>query len=250
MKVAVSASGPDLDSPVDPRFGRCANYLIVDTESMEFEVLENAAAMQGSGAGIAAAQLVAQTGAEAVISGNVGPNAFQTLSAGNIPVYTGATGTVREAIAAFNAGQLQATGGANVDARAGMGSAGASAAPGAGIGPGMGMGAGMGRGMGGGMGRGMGMGGQMGAGQGAVPPPGAGQGAVPPPGAGQQMPSPMMPGMGGGYDMPPMMAPGQFQEQQLQMLKNQAIVLQQQLDLVNLQIEHIEQSLGAGDDTQ
>ncbi len=82
MKVAVSASGADLEAAVDPRFGRCPYYVVVDTDTMEFEVIENSATGQASGAGIAAAQLVSQTGAQAVISGSIGPNAYQALSAG------------------------------------------------------------------------------------------------------------------------------------------------------------------------
>ena len=67
MKIAVSASQPQLDAPIDPRFGRCPYFLIVDSDTMEFEVIENQGAMAGSGAGIQAAQLVANAGAEAVV---------------------------------------------------------------------------------------------------------------------------------------------------------------------------------------
>ena len=122
MKVAVAASGNNLDAQADPRFGRCNYFVIVDTDTMAFEALDNTAAAQGSGAGIAAAQLVANSGAEAVIAGNYGPNAFQALAAGGLQLYTGATGTVGQAIEAFKAGQLQLASGPNVQAKSGMGS--------------------------------------------------------------------------------------------------------------------------------
>lgn len=100
MKVAVAATGPNLDAALDPRFGRCGYFVIVDTDSMEFETLENSGAIRGSGAGIAAAQLVVNAGAEAVIAGNFGPHAFQALSAGGLQLYSGGSGSVRETVAA------------------------------------------------------------------------------------------------------------------------------------------------------
>jgi len=123
MKVAVAASGNNLDSPADPRFGRCNYFVMVDTDTMAFEALDNTAAMQGSGAGIAAAQLVANSDADAVIAHNYGPNAFQALSAGGIELYHAfPTGTVRQIVEAFKAGQLQSITGPNVQAKSGMGS--------------------------------------------------------------------------------------------------------------------------------
>jgi len=161
MKAAVCSTGNNLDSMADPRFGRCAYFLIVDTDTLEFEAVPNPAAAQGQGAGIMAAQIVASKGVEAVIAGNFGPNAFQALNAGGIQVYTWAGGTVRQAIEALKTGALQPVGGASVQAHYGMGQ-GAGPTPGAGpaqgFGPGMGGGRGMGRG--GGMGRGRGRGGR------------------------------------------------------------------------------------------
>jgi predicted Fe-Mo cluster-binding NifX family protein len=163
MKVAVAASGDNLDAAVDPRFGRCPMFLIVDTDTMQFQALPNPGAQAGQGAGIQAAQLVANAGVQAVIAGNYGPNAHQALSAGGIEALTGAAGTVRQAVEAFKAGQLTAVEGATVPSHFGLGATGAAApptalGPGAGAGRGRGMGGG-GRGMGGGGGRGRGMGG-------------------------------------------------------------------------------------------
>ena len=141
MKIAVSASGPDLTSDVDPRFGRCPFFLFVDPESMEFEAIENANISSASGVGIQSAQLVAEKGAQAVLTGSCGPNAFQTLQAAGIDVIVGISGTVKEAVAHYKSGRAQATPQANAPAHSGVGGGGA-------MGSGFGMGRGMGRGMG------------------------------------------------------------------------------------------------------
>jgi predicted Fe-Mo cluster-binding NifX family protein len=108
MKVAVSASGPTLDSEVNPRLGRCPWLLIVDTESMTFDVLENPAVAAPGGAGIQVAEAVAQKQVDAVITGNCGPNAYEALSAAGIQVFAGASGSVREAVESFVNGELTA----------------------------------------------------------------------------------------------------------------------------------------------
>jgi len=143
MKIAVSSSGTDLDSQVDPRFGRCAYFIIVETDDMGFEAFENGSIALGGGAGIQAAQFVASKGAKAVITGNVGPNAVQTLSAAGVETFVGQSGTVREAMERYTKGEINSTSTPNVADHYGMGS-------GAGMGRGMGMGGGrgMGRGMG------------------------------------------------------------------------------------------------------
>jgi predicted Fe-Mo cluster-binding NifX family protein len=143
MRIVISAQDENLEAPASPVFGRCPTYLFVDTDTMQFEAAPNPAMNQGGGAGIQAAQFVVEQGAEAVLSGNLGPNAFQVLEAAGIPVYLISEGTVRQAVEAFKAGRVQRIGGANVDAHTGMGG---------------GAGLGMGRGMGRRMGRGMGMG--------------------------------------------------------------------------------------------
>lgn len=120
MKIVVSAGGAELDSATSPVFGRCPIFLFVDTESLAFEAVENPAVSAGGGAGIQAAQFVIQQGAQAVLSGNVGPNAYQVFSAAGIHIYQHGEDTVRQAVEAFKAGRLQESGGANVDAHAGM----------------------------------------------------------------------------------------------------------------------------------
>jgi predicted Fe-Mo cluster-binding NifX family protein len=121
MKVAVTATGPSLNAAVDPRFGRCACFLLVDTDTMRFESVDNAADVRGGGAGIQAAQRMAQQGASVVLTGSCGPNAYQTLTAAGIEVVTGCTGTVAEAIGRFASGQLSAAPAPNVESHAGIG---------------------------------------------------------------------------------------------------------------------------------
>jgi predicted Fe-Mo cluster-binding NifX family protein len=96
MRICVSASANSLDASVDPRFGRCPYFIIVDSETLQFEAVPNPASGAVGGAGIQAAQIIASKGAKVVITGNVGPNAFQALSAAGIKIITGAYGTVRE----------------------------------------------------------------------------------------------------------------------------------------------------------
>ena len=120
MKVCVTATGKDLDAAVDPRFGRCQVFVFVDTDTMDYGVVENQAMMSGGGAGTKAAQVVADSGATAVLTGNVGPNAFRALDAAGIKIYLGAGGTVRETLDMFTKGQLKETAGSSVEQHAGM----------------------------------------------------------------------------------------------------------------------------------
>ncbi|MBW1708903.1 MAG: NifB/NifX family molybdenum-iron cluster-binding protein [Deltaproteobacteria bacterium] len=108
-KIVVTCQGQSLDDKVDPRFGRAANFLVVDSETLEFQVLDNSATnSMAQGAGIQSAQTVANAGAEAVLTGFVGPKAFQALNAANIKIGQGLEGvTVREAVARFNAGEVE-----------------------------------------------------------------------------------------------------------------------------------------------
>jgi predicted Fe-Mo cluster-binding NifX family protein len=181
MKIAVSASGRDLDAPVDPRFGRCAYFIIIETDDMGFEVFDNESIALGGGAGIQAAQFVASKGAKAVITGNVGPNAVRTLTAAGLKVIVGQSGTVRQAIEAYEKGTLKSTSEPNVADHYGMGGS-STQATGAGepprqgrMGGGMGLGGGMGMGRCGGRGMGMGRGRGMGGGMSASPWPSANQ---------------------------------------------------------------------------
>ena len=120
MKVAVTSKSNTLESEIDPRFGRCSFFIIVDIETMDFETISNESVMASGGAGIKAAQNVAKTGVKAVITGNMGPNAFQTLSAAGIKVFIGANGTIKEAIEQYKKGQLEKLESPSVDSHFGM----------------------------------------------------------------------------------------------------------------------------------
>jgi predicted Fe-Mo cluster-binding NifX family protein len=124
MRVVVSSQGQDLDAPASSVFGRCPTLVFVDTDSMEFEALPNPAASAGGGAGIQAAQFVVNQGAGAVLTGNLGPNAFDVLDAAGVSGYLVPEGTVRQAIQAFLEDRLQPMAGASAVAHAGMGAGG------------------------------------------------------------------------------------------------------------------------------
>ena len=120
MKVAISSSGTDQSAQVDPRFGRCQYFLIIDTESGNTEAVPNAAQSAGGGAGIQAAQTVADQNVETVLTGNVGPNAHRALQAADITVLTGVSGTVSDALQAFLEGKYAAAEGPTVASHHGM----------------------------------------------------------------------------------------------------------------------------------
>jgi len=222
MKIAVTATGQDMDAEVDPRFGRCAYFLIIETEDGSFEAVENPNSGVGSGAGIQSAQLLAERGVQALLTGNCGPNAYQTLSAAGIDVTVGCSGPVKDAVEQFRSGGTSSTEAPNVpghfgasgNAGAGMGGGGM----GGGMGLGMGRGGGGGRGRGGGGGRGMGRGGGRGMGR-------AGAGAGPGPGF-----APVG---------PPSAEPNSQQE--LNMLQQQAAALSEQLQQIQERIKQLEE---------
>jgi len=139
MKVCVTAGASGLDAPMDPRFGRCPFFVIVDTDSMSENSIVNSNVNATSGAGIQAAQEIARQGAAALITGNVGPNAMQTLSAAKIDVYQyQGAGSVRDVVEKFKRGELTKIADASVSAHAGMGQGGQGRGRGGGQGAGRG----------------------------------------------------------------------------------------------------------------
>ena len=120
MKICVTSEGGSLDSMVDPRFGRCQYFIIVDTDTLEFEAVGNPNIESMGGAGIQSAQLVSSKQVKAVVTGNVGPNAFQTLQAAGIEIFTGASGTVKEAIEKYKKGEFKAASNPSVGSHSGM----------------------------------------------------------------------------------------------------------------------------------
>jgi len=217
MKIAISSTGPDLESEVDPRFGRCQYFLIVNLEDMSFEAVPNGNVPQGSGVGIQSAKVVADKGAKAVLTGNVGPNAYQTLSAAGLKIITGVSGMVRKAAQQYKNGQLQPAQKSNVQNHSGLQAYAnqrqgpwPQQAPGTGFG--MGRGVGMGRGMGGGRGTGRGCGRGMGR------------------------------DMGGGlYGTSPMSSQAQVpRQEELTHLKEDARVLGEQMEEIQRRIRELE----------
>ena len=170
MKICITSTGQDLESAVDPRFGRCGYFIFYDTETENFEALANPNAAGMSGVGIQNAQLMSDKEIKVVLTGNMGPNAANVLQQASIDVITGVTGKVKDAIEQFKSGRIQqGTPQPTVPSHFGMGGA---------------------QGMGGGMGRGM------------------GQPQYPP--------------------QPPQMS----KEQEIQSLKQQAEILQEQIDAI------------------
>lgn len=150
MKICVTAAASGIDAPLDPRFGRCPFFVVVDLDSMSDQSIPNSNINATSGAGIQAASEVAKQGVSAIITGNIGPNAIQTLRAAKIDVYQHqGGGSVREAVEKFKRGELSRMNEPSVSAHSGMGQ---------GMGQGMGRGQGRGQGAGRGGGRGQGAG--------------------------------------------------------------------------------------------
>ncbi len=106
MKIAVSSSGNNLDSQIDPRFGRCTYLVIVETDDMSFEVFENENIALTGGAGIQTASFVASKGSKVVITGNCGPKATDALSAAEIKIITGQSGIIKDVVEKFKNGNL------------------------------------------------------------------------------------------------------------------------------------------------
>jgi predicted Fe-Mo cluster-binding NifX family protein len=121
MKICITSMGEDKSADVDPRFGRCKYFLIVDTETMDVSSISNESVSSSGGAGIKAAQTVAKTGVDSVITGNIGPNAFQTLKAAGIKVITGVSGNIDQVIDKFKKGELKDIDSPSVASHFGMG---------------------------------------------------------------------------------------------------------------------------------
>ncbi len=138
MKIAVTSTGPALDDTVEARFGRCPYFLVIDTDTLEFEAIENPNISLGGGAGIQSAQLLANKNVSVVLTGNCGPNAFQTFEAAGVKLITGVSGQIRQAVEQYKSNMLSSTTASNVQSHFGMG-----------MGGDMGGGSGMGGGMGG-----------------------------------------------------------------------------------------------------
>ncbi|MBN2138737.1 MAG: 4Fe-4S binding protein [Sedimentisphaerales bacterium] len=237
MKIAVTSMGPSLDDNVEVRFGRCAYFLIIDTDTMQYEAVENPNIALGGGAGIQSARFMSEKGVTTVLTGNCGPNAFNVFGQAGIQVIVGVSGGVRNAVEQFKTNALSAASGPNVASHFGMNTAAAEPAsmPQPMIGPlgqGGGMGGGRGMGRGCGMGRGMGRGGGMGRGMGG----GGGMGL----GATMSVPANLPPT--GAISAFSQNAGGQIPEHELAALKQHAEQLEQQKKQLNKRIAELETS--------
>jgi predicted Fe-Mo cluster-binding NifX family protein len=159
MRIAISSTGPSLDSAVDPRFGRCQFFLIVDLANMGFEAVPNASNTLEGGAGIQAAKAVIESGAETILTGYIGPNAERVISSAGLDVITAVSGTVSEVAQQYKEGKMKPIGERGIGIHKDPGrtqSFSQTAGPFQASAPRVGLG----RGMGGGGGRGRGRGGQ------------------------------------------------------------------------------------------
>ncbi len=119
MKICITSQGDNLDAQVDPRFGRCPYFIIADTETSEFEAIQNPNVNGMGGVGVQAGQLIFEKQVKAVLTGNVGPNALQTLQSGEIEVISGVSGKVKEAIEKHKKGEFKLTQDPSVDSHFG-----------------------------------------------------------------------------------------------------------------------------------
>jgi len=120
MKICITSQGNNLESQVDPRFGRCSYFIIADPETYDFVAIDNINARSGGGAGIQSGQLISKKNVKAVLTGNVGPNGFQTLKVAEIDIITGVTGKIIDAITKYKNGELIPVSSATVKSHFGM----------------------------------------------------------------------------------------------------------------------------------
>ncbi len=121
MNVCITVSEKSIDAQLDPRFGRCRFLMFVDPVSLEMEAVDNPGFEAVHGAGVQAAQIVIDKGAEAIITGNIGPNAYQVLNLAGIKVITGASGSVKEVLQRYQKGELKEASASTVPAHFGIG---------------------------------------------------------------------------------------------------------------------------------
>ena len=107
MQICITSQSDNLESEIDPRFGRAAYFIIINTDTMESESIQNPYIQAGGGAGIQAAQFVANKEVKAVITGNIGPNSFQVLKEAGLSVISGVSGSVKNAIEKYKNGELK-----------------------------------------------------------------------------------------------------------------------------------------------
>jgi len=107
MKICFTSTGSDLNSQIDPRFGRCQYFIFVEPATLEYKAVENLNREGARGVGVQSAQSVINEGARVVLTGNIGPNAYQVLNAATVKIITGITGTIKDAIERYRKGEIK-----------------------------------------------------------------------------------------------------------------------------------------------
>ena len=120
MVICITAQGDNLESEIDPRFGRAAYFLVVDTDNMKVEAFGNPYMQAGGGAGIQAAQFVANKDVEVVITGNIGPNAFQVLKEAGLNVISNVSGSIKSVLEKYDKDELKSVENPTVNEKFGM----------------------------------------------------------------------------------------------------------------------------------
>jgi predicted Fe-Mo cluster-binding NifX family protein len=116
MKIAITSTGKDLNADLDPRFGRASYFIIVDPDTLEYEVVNNEQNINlPQGAGIQAAKTLVDNQADVLITGFCGPKAFYALDRAGVKIITDVKGPVKEAVLKYKNGELRSSSGANVD---------------------------------------------------------------------------------------------------------------------------------------
>ena len=116
MKLAVTATGADLEATIDPRFGRAAYFVVVDSVTLAFNVVNNSQSLDlPQGAGIQAGQTIVKNKVDVLITGHCGPKAFQVLQSAGVEIVTGASGTVKDAVMQYKEGRLKSVNEPNVE---------------------------------------------------------------------------------------------------------------------------------------
>jgi len=121
MFIAVSATELSIDAQINPHFARCQYFLVINSDTMEYKIIDNSGAITSRGAGIPTAQTLAEKDIGVVLTGNCGPNAFRILSNAGIKVMTGFSGPVREAVRRYKEGNDQVDSQPNISGYLGMG---------------------------------------------------------------------------------------------------------------------------------
>ncbi len=119
MRIAISSTGPSLDSRAEERFGRCAYFIIFDDDKDGAEVVQNEGSKAAEGSGIKSTRMLLQNGVDVVLTGRVGPKAMHALLAGGVAVYTGIGSTVEETLKRYRNGKMTPLGVANAALHAG-----------------------------------------------------------------------------------------------------------------------------------